>query len=66
MLNYVFYTGEGRTFSPSMNEVENLQILGFAHGESENEALSELLKENPWILEQGFTTEAISAKGLME
>lgn len=62
MQTYIFYTPEGRTFSPLQEEVENLQVLGFGHGENEEAALQQLLVEQTWILRAGFSTEAILAR----
>lgn len=61
MKEYVFYTHEGFTQSPTNIDVENLQILGFANGENYKIALNELLRQNPWILEYGFDPFRIKA-----
>jgi len=59
MKHYIFLTTEGWTFAPcDANEpepsVENCQMLGRAKGKDEQDALQNLLKENPWIVEAGF------------
>lgn len=62
MEEYLFYTAEGVALSPNGQEVENMQVLGRASGNSEAEALARLVEENPWIREAGFNPkEAMSA-----
>ena len=51
--------------SSSNEEVENCQLLGTAHGKSQNEALQNLLSENPWIEERGFTPNGVFARQLL-
>ncbi len=56
MSKYIFYTAEGYTCAPNKNhEVENCQVLGTAMGKDNSEAQNNLLKDNPWILEAGFS-----------
>ena len=62
MKEYVFYTYEGRTESPTGQEVENLQILGFDCGKNEQEAKNRFLNENKWIIESGFDKCKIKSK----
>ena len=54
MTEYIFYTTEGFTQAPDGNDIENCQLLGRAYGKDKHDALSNLLKENPWITERGF------------
>lgn len=54
MTEYIFYTTEGFTQAPDGNDIENCQLLGRAYGKDKHDALSNLLKENPWIKERGF------------
>lgn len=54
MTEYFFYTTEGFTQAPDGNDIENCQLLGRAYGKDKHDALSNLLKENPWIKERGF------------
>lgn len=56
MAEYIFYTTEGFTQAPDGEDIENCQLLGRAYGKDEHDALSNLLKENPWIKERGFKT----------
>ena len=46
MKNFVFYTAEGYTESPNGEQVENYQILGFESGNTQDEALQKLLKND--------------------
>ena len=62
MTEYIFYTTEGFTQAPDGNDIENCQLLGRAYGKDKHDALSNLLKENPWIKERGFEPCEISAK----
>ena len=54
MAEYIFYTAEGYTQDPNGKDVENCQLLGRAYGDNTNQALDNLLKENPWIKEHGY------------
>ncbi|MBQ0081693.1 MAG: hypothetical protein KBT41_00200 [bacterium] len=54
MEEFIFYTTEGFTYDPEGNDVENCQLLGIAYGEDKADALDNLLKKNPFILEHGF------------
>lgn len=55
MNTYIFYTDEGYTTAPNGEELENLQILGIEDGETEEEALANLYKNNEWIKANGFS-----------
>ena len=59
---FIFLTDEGFTYSGKEDtiepDVENLQVLGFAKGEDERDALSSLLSENPHI--SGMFSSAIA------
>jgi hypothetical protein len=54
MKKFIFVTPEGNTESPNGKEIENLQVIGFAEGIDEVEAIKNLLKENLWIWDSGF------------
>ena len=54
MKKFIFYSLEGTTYDPCGEEVENCQLLGQSSGNSKSEALSNLLKEQPWIVEHHF------------
>ncbi|MHA1126899.1 MAG: hypothetical protein ACTSO7_13915 [Candidatus Heimdallarchaeota archaeon] len=58
---FLFFTLEGETYSPYFSHIEesgkdsnNLQIIGFAKGNTEQEAFSNLVKENDYLLETTF------------
>jgi hypothetical protein len=59
MRRYIFLTAEGMTAAPGGSDVENYQVLGFAHGKDLLPAKLALLEENPWILENGFSEHEI-------
>lgn len=65
MNEYIFYTSEGFTQSPNGTDCENMQILGFEKGKNLEEAKSNLLKSNPWILGYGFSTDEIKANKIV-
>jgi hypothetical protein len=50
MRNFIFLTQEGLTKTPSDTDIENLQVLGTANGENENQAFENLIKENDFLL----------------
>ena len=54
MREFIFYTFEGYTESPTGEFVENLQVLGFEFGENIINAQKTLMAKNQWILEKGF------------
>lgn len=64
MTEYIFYTTEGFTKAPDGEDIENCQLLGRAYGIDKHDALSNLLKENPWIKERGFEPYEVICKEL--
>jgi len=56
--NYIFLTTEGYTYQPdSLNnepDIENMQVIGFASGESAEEAFKSLISENKYLIETSF------------
>ena len=60
--HFMFYTGEGVCYSPSMESVENLQILGFESGYSSEDALCKLIAANGWITDCMYATEKILSR----
>lgn len=63
MKKYIFYTTEGFTQAPDGEDIENCQLLGCTYGQDKQEAMDNLLTENPWIKERGFEPrKAICAK----
>lgn len=59
MSHYLFYTSEGYTQAPDNQKIENCQVLGCAHGDNAEDALQNLLAENPWIEKHQYSKEAI-------
>lgn len=56
MNRYIIYTTEGHTSAPNENvEVENCQVLGITNGDTVNAAKKNLIRENPWIVEAGYS-----------
>jgi hypothetical protein len=55
---FIFVTYEGHTYQPNSTsaepDIDNLQVLGFALGNDEEEALENLVTENEWILATSF------------
>ena len=64
MKEFIFYTFEGYTESPTGKVLENLQILGFEKGKNENEAFIALINNNQWIIKSGFNKDKIISKQL--
>jgi len=58
MKNYIFITSEGHTYQPgsesSAPDIENLQVIGFAEGNSPEEAAINLLKKSNYLNETTF------------
>jgi len=58
MKNYIFVTAEGFTYQPdsesSEPDIENLQVVGFAGGNSPEEAIKHLLSEDEYLKETTF------------
>ena len=74
MPHFLFYTHEGQTYTPFISckwgdseggkEIENLQIIGFAKGDTPQEAFDELLYSNGYII--GSTFDQVTAIELKE
>lgn len=54
MKSYIFVTGEGNTETPSGEEIDNIQVLGFEIGKNEDEAYKNFLEEYKYLLETSF------------
>ena len=66
MNEYIFYTTEGVTLPPYEDKgVNNCQLLGFVKAKNSSEAKDLLLKENPWIIETGFSISEILVKQVL-
>ena len=64
MKEYIFYTFEGFTQSPTGKGVENMQILGIEYGASQESAKATLLSNNKWIEEYGYDDTKILSRQL--
>jgi hypothetical protein len=58
---FIFLTAEGRSTAPNNEDVENLQVLGFACGNDLDSAKRIFFEENDWILTLGFSESEIQA-----
>ncbi|HET9495601.1 MAG TPA: hypothetical protein VFR15_15315 [Chloroflexia bacterium] len=58
MAAYIFVTSEGYTYQPGSEsvqpDIDNLQVIGFALGSTSQEALKNLIAENPYMLLTAF------------
>ncbi|MDI6760909.1 MAG: hypothetical protein QMD05_08780 [Candidatus Brocadiaceae bacterium] len=58
MKSYIFITEEGITYQPDSEspepDIENCQVIGFAEGNSPEEAFDNLIEENGYLLETSF------------
>lgn len=58
MKNYIFLTSEGTTYQPDPEglgeDIENLQVIGFASGNSPEDAVKNLLKDDSHLKETTF------------
>ncbi|MHA1447685.1 MAG: hypothetical protein ACTSSN_13405 [Candidatus Heimdallarchaeaceae archaeon] len=71
MPRFLFYSQEGLTYTPYIDdslkggkEIENLQIIGFAQGDTPQEAFDELLYSNGYLI--GSTFDQVTAVELKE
>lgn len=58
MKGYIFITEEGTTYQPNSKspepDIENCQVVGFAVGNSPEEAFNNLIQENNYLLDNKF------------
>jgi hypothetical protein len=58
MGDYIFLTNEGVTYQPNSDnpepDIDNLQVIGFAHGDSVQDALRNLLELNEYLVNTNF------------
>ena len=66
MKEFVLYTFEGYTESPTGEMVENIQLLGFEKGVSGKQAKENLISRCKWIEEAGFSKYEIESKQLLD
>lgn len=64
-MNYIFYTDEGYCESPTGNQIENLQVLGFSDGEGTERAYESLLSENQWIKDEQYNEYAVTGRAII-
>lgn len=57
MNEYLIYTFGGFCQSPDGEDIDNCQVLGRAKGKDGDEAIDNLLVENPWIIGSGYKRE---------
>ncbi|MBO4640807.1 MAG: hypothetical protein J5710_13735 [Treponema sp.] len=65
MNEYVFYTFEGYTESPTGKECKNIQLLGFESGMTKKDAKKNLIEKRNWIKELDFDVNEIESKQLL-
>ena len=58
MNKYIFITNEGFTFQPYSDsaepDIENMQVVGFAQGETAKAAMKDLIAKNTYLVETSF------------
>jgi len=58
MAEYIFLTTEGVTFQPNSTspepDIENLQVIGFAHGDTVQDAVMGLVELNEYLADTSF------------
>jgi hypothetical protein len=58
MNKYIFITTEGSTFQPNSDsyepDIENMQVIGFGQGDSAQNALEKLTKQNEYLVDTTF------------
>lgn len=66
MRHFIFLTREGLTRTPDNQDIENLQVLGFAKGENEINAFDNFIQENSYLVgtdfDDVFALELVSEK----
>ena len=65
MNEYVFYTFEGYTESPSNKECENIQLLGFECGKDKVDAKQKLVETRGWLKKLDFDVNEIESRQLL-
>ncbi len=58
MAEYIFLTTEGSTFQPNSNspepDIENIQVIGFAGGDTVQDAAMRLVESNEYLADTSF------------
>lgn len=64
-MNYVIYTTEGFTQTPTGDAIENCQILAFETAENEAEVKEIFFSKHPSLFNLGFTKEQIVVRQII-
>ncbi|GAH66942.1 unnamed protein product [marine sediment metagenome] len=58
MKKYIFITDEGFTFQPDNDDyepdIENMQVIGFGEGNTADDAMENMIQENPYLRDTKF------------
>jgi len=58
MKKFIFITGEGFTFQPGSEDyepdIENMQVIGFGEGNTIDDAMENMIDENPYLKNTKF------------
>ena len=58
MKKFIFITSEGFTFQPGSEDyepdIENMQVIGFGEGDTVDNAVDNMIKENPYLKDTKF------------
>ncbi|GAG73420.1 hypothetical protein ES705_00385 [subsurface metagenome] len=58
MKKYIFITDEGFTFQPDNDDyepdIENMQVIGFGEGDTVDDAMENMIQENPYLRDTKF------------
>ena len=65
MKRCIVYTTEGYTESPSLQEVQNCQVLGEVEAQNAREAIEALFQRELWITECNFSRHAAIAREIV-
>ncbi|MDE7108857.1 MAG: hypothetical protein K2O49_02660 [Muribaculaceae bacterium] len=66
MKEFIIFTTEGITYGPNTDEeVENCQVLGIIHADTESEAIDKLFDDNEWIHAAGFSKDYLTVRQLL-
>ncbi len=61
MNEYIIISSQGYTQSPSGQDVENQQVLGYEFGADESSAKESFFKNNGWLVKAGFDCQSALA-----
>jgi len=66
MKHFLIYTVEGFTESPTLEPVENCQILGEIDAETSDSAIRSLFERDTWIEKIGFSKNSAVAREIVD